>query len=348
MTAVSPPPQFPWARQGAGYAPLRRAGSVRRTTSIQSRWPDGSGRDWELVGRARDVLTPIDGGAPVEFCRGGFTIVASPRREIVAITTEPRHARDRELVGIRAGGASREAIGSVMGDIRHTPLFQLLDDFAGASLVAGWIWMHWDPNWPSTIEKMTLVAKNDFKGPRMNICTGFAEGSSALDASLTRAKIGRTRIDVLPLENPADPIGWHAMESPEGPVMRRARRIDLWREGPSIVVDAGFQDSGNMPDGGRAAIHEYRVHAVIEAETMILQSLKAIPLILPFRECPGAAINALRMVGQPIVEFRQRVIETLPGTAGCTHLNDVLRALADVPDLGKHLPGIAAAPQGCP
>jgi hypothetical protein len=336
MSATVRPPQFPLARQGAGHAPLRRPGSVRRTTSIESRWPNGSGREWELVGRARDVATPIDGGAPVELGRGGFTITASPRREIVAIRTEPRHPRDQELVGVRAGGASREAIGSVMDDIRHSPLFQLLDDFAGASLVAGWIWIHWDPDWQSTMEKMTLDAKSDFKGPRMNICTGFAEGSSALDASL--GKVGRTRTDVLPLENPADPAGWHAMEPPEGPVMRRARRIDLWREGASIVVDAGFQDSGNMPDGGRAAIHEYRIHAVIEAQTMVLQSLQAIPLILPFEECPGAAINALRMVGQRVDEFRQRVIETLPGTAGCTHLNDVLRALADVPELDSHLP----------
>jgi hypothetical protein len=32
------------------------------------------------------------------------------------------------------------------------------------------------------------------------------------------------------------------------------------------------------------------------------------------------------------------VLETLPSTLGCTHLNDVLRALADVPELAGLLP----------
>ena len=55
------------------------------------------------------------------------------------------------------------------------------------------------------------------------------------------------------------------------------------------------------------------------------------PRILPYAECPAAALNVQRLVGHAVDEFRQDVIETLPGILGCTHLNDVLRALADVP-----------------
>lgn len=338
MNAITPPPQYPMARQGAGHAPLRRPGSVRRTTSIDSSWPEGMGQTSQMVGRARDVVTPFDGGAPIEFARGGFTISASPRREILAIAIDPHHPRDQELVGVRAGGASREALATVMGDLRGTPQFQLIDDFAGASLVSGWIWSLWNPEWVRQIREQGFAAAGQ-KGPAMNICTGFAEGSSALDFENRPVIADHDRTHVLPLENPADPEGWHAMTVPaDGPVMRRARRIDLWRDGASIRIDAGFQDSGNLPQGGRAAIHEYRVHAVIDSDTMIVRSLQALPLVLPFPECPGASINASRMVGQPIGEFRQRVIETLPGIEGCTHLNDVLRALADVPDLAAHLP----------
>jgi hypothetical protein len=39
------------------------------------------------------------------------------------------------------------------------------------------------------------------------------------------------------------------------------------------------------------------------------------------------------MVGRPLSDFRQSVLDRLKGTAGCTHLNDVLRSLADVPAL---------------
>ena len=141
-----------------------------------------------------------------------------------------------------------------------------------------------------------------------------------------------------PLENPDDPLGWHVMACQHGPQMRRARRIDLWREGAIIKVDAAFQDSGSARDGGRVAIHEYRVYADVDAERGALLALESQPLILPYRECPGASIKAARMIGQPLEKFRTAVIETLPATLGCTHLNDVLRALADVPALAEMLP----------
>ena len=163
--------------------------------------------------------------------------------------------------------------------------------------------------------------------------------TSALDVINSPAIPDLRRNDVLPLENPSDPAGWHTMADASGPTMRRARRIDLWRDDGTIRIDAGFQDSGNAPDGGRVAIHEYRLHAIVDAETMVVRALQALPLILPFPECPAASINASRMIGQPIGDFRQLVLDILPGTHGCTHLNDVLRALADVPALAARLRG---------
>ena len=70
----------------------------------------------------------------------------------------------------------------------------------------------------------------------------------------------------------------------------------------------------------------------------MLLALQALPLILPYRECPGASVKAARMVGRKVAEFRDEVLDILPGTLGCTHLNDVLRALADVPLLATMLP----------
>jgi hypothetical protein len=140
------------------------------------------------------------------------------------------------------------------------------------------------------------------------------------------------------LENPDDPLGGHVMARQHGPQMRRARRIDLWRDGALIKVDAAFQDSGSVRDGGRVAIHEYRVYADVDAERGTLLALESQPLILPYRECPGASILVAKMIGQPLENFRTAVIQTLPATLGCTHLNDVLRALADVPALAQMLP----------
>jgi hypothetical protein len=326
------------ARQGAGHAPLRRPGSIRRTTSIDSHWPDGHGQAWVMTGRGRDLLTPADGGAPIELANGGFRIKASPLRQILEIETTPDHPRAQDMVGVRAGGASREALAQRLGDLRGLPTYQLLDDFAGASLVAGWIWTQWRDNWLED-ELATMGSTMAQHRQKMtNVCTGFAEGASSLGRSDGPMHDENSVAEVLPLEHPDDPAGWHDMPRQEGPQNRRARRIDLWRDGAVIKLDAGFQDSGSNPRGTRSAIHEYRVHAEVDPASFRLISLQALPLILPFRECPGAAIKATRMIGQDLGAFRGAVVDTLPSTLGCTHLNDVLRALADVPVLAAQLP----------
>jgi Protein of unknown function (DUF2889) len=332
---MNAPQQFAFARQSAGPSPLRRPGSIRRTTSIDSDWPEGYGKPWEMIGRARDLHTPEGGGEPEVLATADFRLMVSPLREIMSAAANPPHPRLPELVGVRAGGASRVALGGIMGDVRGTPLFQLLDDFAGASLVAGWIWSQWTDDWMAQARRQSA---DDRKDRMLNICTGFAEGASSLAADGSPEQIEQSSAEVGPLENPDDAVGWHAMTFQQGPQKRRARRIDLWRDEGLIKIDAAFQDSGSNPNGGRTAIHEYRVHAEVDPASDELVTLQVLPLILPFRECPGAAIKATRMIGHKVSSFRNDVLETLPSTLGCTHLNDVLRALADVPALARSLP----------
>ncbi|WP_195908624.1 DUF2889 domain-containing protein [Novosphingobium sp. Gsoil 351] len=289
-----------------------------------------------MTGRARDLLTTSHGAA-VELANASFSITASTRREILEIVVDPPHPRSAEMVGVRAGGASREALKATMGDLRGTPQFQLLDDFAGASLVAGWIWSEWVENWQADLGTGSKQPVAGRTGAMENICTGFATGASSLGEDGQVVHGSQSRTEVGPLENPDDPQGWHELATQFGPQMRRARRIDLFRDGVLLRADIGFQDSGSSPSGTRTAIHEYRVHAEIDPNTMTLASIQALPLILPFRECPGASIKVGRLVGQPLGEFRDSVLNTLPGTMGCTHLNDVLRALADVPTLSEKI-----------
>jgi hypothetical protein len=59
-------------------------------------------------------------------------------------------------------------------------------------------------------------------------------------------------------------------------------------------------------------------------------------------ECPSAASNLSRLLGTPLPDLREKVLAELRGTVGCTHLNDALRALAEVPALCRALaPGPA-------
>ena len=331
------PQQFPMARQSAGVAPLRRPGSVRRTTSIDSTWPDGPTGPWAMAGHARDLLTQADGGAPRVLDTAAYRLDVSPSRQILQIATDPPQPWADELVGIRAGSDSRRMIATILGDLAGTPLYQILDDFAGASLVARWIWSQWLDDWATYAQDADRQKTHGRAGNMVNICTGFAEGSSALLPGRLHDAAAENAAAVGPLENPADPAGWHAMPIQTGPAMRRGRRIDLWRDRDLLIVDAAFQDSGTTPAAGRKGVHEYRVYAEINAATGVLASLQVLPLILPFAECPGAAVKAARMVGQKVQDFRGAVLDTLPETLGCTHLNDVLRALADVPRLAQDL-----------
>jgi hypothetical protein len=165
---------------------------------------------------------------------------------------------------------------------------------------------------------------------RQDVCWGFREGSTALDVSTHNHRDNVA--DGKELRNPLDTAGWHHFPEHEGVSFRRARRIDVWREGGQIRIEASFQDSAPRPNGGRVALHEYLVRAVVNGSGVI-ESIEPEPRVLPFGECPGAIPNARALAGTPLSEIREAVLGRLRGPQGCTHLNDALRALGDVPEL---------------
>ena len=113
----------------------------------------------------------------------------------------------------------------------------------------------------------------------------------------------------------------------------------MWRDPSSglLTVDAAFQDSAKKNDGTRTAIHEYLLRVSADPDTLEVLSLEPEPRILPFPECPGAVANSQRLIGSSLADIRDEVLRQLRGPEGCTHLNDAMRALADVPVLVKQL-----------
>ena len=307
---------------------------MRRTSSIDVCWPEGVAGNRRLIGRARDVVTPRTGGPPIVRAEDSFEAVIDPNRMIVAIAAEPARPVLSRLVGERGGGHLREVLENVIPEERRnaTPLYLILDDISGVSLVSSWAWSQWNPDWLATARAaMQGTDMEKYMQNRVGICTGFAPGSSAFDLQADRSGAARAP----DLRNPDDPEGWHAFTCQEGgPGMRRARRIDVWVDG-DIVIDSAFQDSASTPEGERAVVHEYRLMASADPTTFRLKSIEAEPRVLPFVECPGATLNVSRLVGTDISRLRETVLAELKGTAGCTHLNDALRALAEVPALVK-------------
>lgn len=316
----------------AGPAPVRPAWSVRRTSTIDMTWPDGLGQQLRLDGRARDAVTSTPDAPPVVVGAATTSVGIGENRMIEDIVADPDRATLQRLVGCRGGGYLRAALDEHLHEDRvaGTPLYLLLDDISGTSLIAGFAWSQWTDDWMQAGRR---------PAPNMEgVCIGFRPGSSALTE---RGEFGPShRIQVVPpLVNDDDPFGWHDLADLPDVSMRRARRIDVWRDPDdgTIMIDSAFQDSAGHPDGPRIAVHEYRLAATADADTLVLQTVRPDARILPFRECPSAVGTASTVLGTEIGDLRTTVLERLAKTNGCTHLNDALRALAEVPVLLAHL-----------
>jgi pimeloyl-ACP methyl ester carboxylesterase len=315
--------------------PARAPGSVRRTATIDMQWPGGLGTPLHLVGRSRDLMT-TDAGDPVVLDAAELWVEIGDNRTIAAIECSPARPGIEQLVGAQGGSYLRTAIDDAVPGEREraTPLHVLLDDVAGTSLIAGFAWSRWHPDYAA---RMRVARGNMGMRKGRIICSGLRPGGWAQTAK----EAGHDHDhDIQPagdISTPDDPWGWH--EWPERPpvCMRRHRRIDLRPENGELLVDAFFRDSCWEPDGSEIVLHEYTVEARVDAASGTLVDVRATPRVLPFPECPWAAHHTSQLVGHPVRTFRTDVQETLTEMECCTHLNDMLRCLAEVPILATQL-----------
>jgi hypothetical protein len=301
-------------------------------------WPDGPAGDTVLDGRGRDLRTNGDGTATV-LAEASLGMVTDPRRIIKEIGATPELPELPSLAGEPAmpGYRRRLAGTTAAAAVGGTPLYQLLDDIPGATLVSGAAWQRW-----YDIDRYLEIKADVRQRVMTDVCTGYQHGSSALqpDGTLRWSQDRQPAVDIDAVD---DDLAWHRHARPGGVTMRRARRIDVWVAGPVIHMDAFFQDSSSLPAGGRQSIHEYTLTAQADLETGTVRAVTPVPRVLPYDECPLAVRNVAALAGLPLSELRGAVLERLRGPLGCTHLNDMLRALADVPDLARHLPAAAGA-----
>ena len=316
--------------------PARRPGSVRRTSTVLMSWPGGLGTpELYLQGRARDLLTPAH-GAPEVLAAADLEAVTGRERDIQRIVADPPVAGLQRLLGVRAGSGLRGAIARELPEEVEggTPLHLLLDDLGGTTLIAGYTYFRWADVFPEMRRRIENAPQRVMQGT----CSGFRPGSIGLkdDGTLSHARQNTAR--TASLVDPSDPAGWHELHEHPQIGMRRARRIDLWVNEGLIEFDAWFRDSVWVPEGHEEAIHEYQMLGRADRATRTLLSVTAVPRVLPYAECPGAAPNATWMTGTDLRTMRTEVLQRLRATDCCTHLNDGLRSLAEVPVLAEALP----------
>jgi len=324
--AVAAPP-----KRSQGPAPVRAAGSVRRTSSLEVSWPEGRGGRIHVSARARDLLTPR-AGTPRILAEDAFEARVALDGTLETIAFDPPRPALAWLAGKPSRGGFRRTLAEKAAEERQagTPLYLILDDMPGAVMISPWAWSQFDVSWIERLrERFSAEELIEHLKRRRGVCIGHANSSPS---DLLSGRDEPTPALAAPLARPEDPAGWHGLANPPGAGLRRARRIDVTL-GETIQIDAEFQDSGARPDGERTALHEYGLVATADPVSLRLLSLEATARVLPNPDCPAAVRNIQRLVGTPLPDLRQRVLDELAGTAGCTHLNDAIRALAEVPAL---------------
>jgi hypothetical protein len=336
--------------------PLRRPRSVRRTTTHDSLRPDGPSGPVTLTARGRDLCTAADGTATVLATARIDAVASSPGNVLQALATDPAEHRLRALVGRRASSGFRHAVDELLpgeaglGTIRY----QLLDDMPTALLVSGYAvlasWHAADAGRPQQrgVPSGHAVPPGGPGGGlpaealrQVDMCAGWVGDGvmvTGMAAGVPPYFEGPVVAGIVGPEG-GDADGWHAHGRLPPGGMRRRRRIDVWLDTdsdgtPVARVESFFRDSYSPWDGGVPAaervIHEYSVRAVVATETESFLSCAADYGALPWPECPAATASAGRLAGMPVAGLRRRVREEFLGVGTCTHLNDTLRALADV------------------
>lgn len=312
-----------------GPTPPRRPESLRRTSSLRSHSYESFTGPYLMSGHARDIYSGDNLEEPQVISEEMLKLGVSGTRQFNSIEASRSYQYLDKLIEVPLGGKLRKAMTQAIPNEveQSTLLHRLIDDTVGVSIVTNAAFDAW--GLISGSEQTKEAAKQGFD--KTGMCISFASGSPSLDENGQPIvdDILRTSQQV-PLPND-DPYAWHHWQEVSGPNQMRLRRMDLWQEAGLLHVDVGFQDSAAFPDKEeRLVFHEYRLQAAIEPINFVLESVDVMTGVLPFSECLKSPSTAKQLVGQSIVDFRRSVLAQLPGPAGCTHLNDILRSLQDV------------------
>ncbi len=320
--------------------PARRDGSLRRTSHLSASWPEGRAGPLQLTGRARDLVTSA-GATPATRDEADLELELDGAQVITRAITRPGRRGTERLVGAHAVRGFRASVESALPEERTsvTPLALLLDDVSTVAMIGTIAWSQRPDDADdgrSSIEAATaFLAAQDAKVA----CSGFRRDGyyrKSIDRNIMFPHwfrlAGRLETD--------DEWAWHTMEKPPEVCFRRRRRIDTWSEDACIAVDAHYRDSVWGPEHDEVALHEYSLQATVDPGSNLLRTISVEAHVLPFPECPSVTRQVGELVGRDVTSLRAEVQRALPGIHGCTHLNDMLRGLSDVPALLREIESV--------
>jgi hypothetical protein len=278
----------------------------------------------------RDLLTT--GERALTLDQAQFEVDVDADSAIVSVEAGHHAASLAALVGARVGFGFRSQVKGVLQELGPSLLGLLVDDLSGATAPAGY----------AAIRERALSGEPELPRPpagvrnegptRVDVCAGWRDGGVPNTA---RVSGERMPFHEAPLAPPClridDPDAWHELEPLEPGWTRRLRRLDVTPKAATLAVDAMFRDTAIDADGTERVVHEYALTATLDADQLVFLAARADPRALPFpTDCPAAAASASVLVGQPLAGLRRTVPRLASGPVSCTHLNDLMRSLADI------------------
>jgi hypothetical protein len=295
---------------------------------------DGTVDPVHLEGRARDLWTAPNGTVSVLGTAGLSATIELVARVVRHVEVTPPVEAVGHLCGAPAMSGFRAAADAAAPELRagRDLRYTLLDDVPVATLISG--------HALSASGALGEYTKSGYL-PVADQCAGFATGGLLMTSFEAGDPVVVTGPEAPDLDHDEDGLAWHRL--PPLPIhgMRRRRRIDVYADGVErVCVDAMFRDTYVRTDGVETIIHEYTVSAVVDAGSGVIVECSAAPRVLPWQECPGAVDSARRITGMTLSELHFRVRQELFGTSTCTHLNDLLRSVADAGALIERVRGL--------
>jgi hypothetical protein len=301
---------------------------MRRTSSIDMTRDEGSLDPVYLHGRARDLWTAADGSVSEVGAAELSATIELVARVVRHVEVTPPVAAVAHLSGAPAMSGFRAAADKAAPDLRagRDLRYTLLDDVPVATLISG--------HALSASGVLGIVAKSGYL-PVADQCAGFTTGGLLMTSFEAGDPVIVTGPEAPDLDNDSDGLAWHPMAQLPRHGMRRRRRIDVFNDGDDsrVGIDAMFRDTYVRADGAETIIHEYTLEVTVDTASGVIVESQATPRVLPWQECPGAVASAERIAGMTLGELHFRVRQELFGTSTCTHLNDLLRSVADAEPL---------------
>ena len=305
--------------------PPRAPGSARRSSHVEMSFPEGMpgapGAPIVLTAAARDVVTGSDGTGRV-LADAALRTAATADRVVTDIAADPAVSGVASLVGLRAASGWRAAAREIVPDGVRSPLGLLLDEVPIAVLLSFYAGLRAGTSRPPNGAAATFMR---------DICAGWATGATPMRAIEAGERVPLPRLVPAPPDISDDPLRSEPRRPLEPGRLRRTRRIDVL-PGDVTVVDAHFRDSWFDPVDGEGVLHEYSLEVELDRDGIVLR-IAAEPRVLPYGECPRAAQAPQSLVGRHVGEAAETMPTELAGAASCTHLNDLLRAIACAPAL---------------